>query len=147
MPTTIYLSFQLKLYFYHIFSQVKSQKKNKILLVDDEVITLKITRKMLQEHGYEVDMAISSSEAMNFLSNDSYSLVIVDITMPSISGFDLIQLMQSFDYDVPVIFLSNNDNDWTIEESYNIGAKRFVSKEHEFNYLPTIIKEILTTAE
>ena len=102
---------------------------------------------MLQEHGYEVDMAVSSSEAMNFLSNDSYCLVIVDITMPSISGFDLIQLMQSFDYDVPVIFLSNNDNDWTIEESYNIGAKRFVSKEREFNYLPIIIKEILTTAE
>lgn len=126
---------------------MKSPKRNKILLVDDEIITLKITRKMLQEHGYEVDMAISSSEAMNFLSNDSYCLVIVDITMPSISGFDLIQLMQSFDYDVPVIFLSNNDNDWTIEESYNIGAKRFVSKEREFNYLPTIIKEILTTAE
>lgn len=126
---------------------MKSPKKNKILLVDDEIITLKITRKMLQEHGYEVDMAVSSSEAMNFLSNDSYSLVIVDITMPSISGFDLIQLMQSFDYDVPVVFLSNNDNDWTIEESYNIGAKRFVSKEREFNYLPTIIKEILTTAE
>lgn len=126
---------------------MKTPKKNKILIVDDEIITLKITRKMLQEHGYEVDMAVSSSEAMNFLSNDSYSLVIVDITMPSISGFDLIQLMQSFDYDVPVIFLSNNDNDWTIEESYNIGAKRFVSKEREFNYLPTIIKEILTTAE
>lgn len=102
---------------------------------------------MLQEHGYDVDIAISSSEAMNFLSNDTYALVIVDITMPSISGFDLIQLMQSFDYDVPVIFLSNNDNDWTIEESYNIGAKRFVSKEREFNYLPTIIKEILTAAE
>jgi DNA-binding NarL/FixJ family response regulator len=72
-------------------------------------------------------------------------LVIVDITMPSSSGFDLIQLMQSFDYDVPVIFLSNNDNDWTIEEANKIGAKRFVSKEKEFNYLPEIVKEVLAT--
>jgi DNA-binding NarL/FixJ family response regulator len=67
--------------------------------------------------------------------------------MPSISGFDLIQLMQSFDYKVPVIFLSNNDNEWTIEEAYNIGAKRFVSKEREFNFLPTIIKDILAEVE
>lgn len=119
--------------------------KDRILLVDDEIITLKITRKVLLEHGYNVDIASSSSEAMNLLSNATYQLVIVDITMPSISGFDLIQLMQSFDYNAPVIFLSNSDNDWTIEESYNVGAKRFVSKEREFNYLPAIVKEVLST--
>ena len=120
--------------------------QKKILIVDDEIITLKITRKLLTENGYEVDIASSSSEAMNFLSGNHYDLVIVDITMPSISGFDLIQLMQSFDYNIPVIFLSNNDNDWTIEESYNVGAKRFVSKEREFNYLPSIVKEVLASA-
>jgi DNA-binding NtrC family response regulator len=118
-------------------------EKERILLVDDEIITLKITRKLLIESGYFVDIASSSSEAMKLMGKRPYHLVIVDITMPSISGFDLIQLMQSFDYNVPVIFLSNSDNDWTIEEAYAIGAKRFVSKEKEFNYLPSIVKEIL----
>ncbi len=122
---------------------VNEQNLERVLLVDDEIITLKITRKLLLESGYEVDMATNSSEAMNFLGKSSYHLVIVDISMPSISGFDLIQLMQSFDYNIPVIFLSNNDNEWTIEEAYNIGAKRFVSKEREFNYLPDIVKEVL----
>lgn len=120
-----------------------SPKKEKILLVDDEIITLKITRKLLTESGYEVDIASGSSDAMKLLGSMRYDLVIVDITMPSISGFDLIQLMQSFDYNAPVIFLSNNDNEWTIEEAYNIGAKRFVSKEKEFNFLPAIVREIL----
>lgn len=118
-------------------------KKDKILLVDDEIITLKITRKLLTESGYHVDIASGSSEAMKLLGSRKYDLVIVDITMPTISGFDLIQLMQSFDYNAPVIFLSNNDNEWTIEEAYNIGAKRFVSKEKEFNFLPAIVREIL----
>lgn len=122
------------------------EKTERILLVDDEIITLKITRKLLLENGYDVDIASSSSEAMKLLGNKKYSLVIIDITMPTISGFDLIQLMQSFDYNVPVIFLSNNDNDWTIEEAYNIGARRFVSKEKEFNYLPSIVKDILAEA-
>jgi DNA-binding response OmpR family regulator len=124
---------------------VPSNRKQRILLVDDEIITLKITRKLLTESGYEVDIAPSSAEAMKLLGSLQYDLVIVDITMPSSSGFDLIQLMQSFDYDVPVIFLSNNDNDWTIEEANKIGAKRFVSKEKEFNYLPEIVKEVLAT--
>jgi DNA-binding response OmpR family regulator len=115
----------------------------RILLVDDEIITLKITRKLLQDSGYTVDIATSSSEAMKLMGKRPYHLVIVDITMPTMSGFDLIQLMQSFDYNMPVIFLSNSDNDWTIEEAYNLGAKRFVSKEKEFNYLPAIVKEIL----
>lgn len=121
----------------------QEQKKERILIVDDEIITLRITRKLLLQSGYEADIALGSAEAMKLLSSSPYDLVIVDITMPSISGFDLIQLMQSFDYEIPVIFLSNNDNEWTIEEAYNIGAKRFVSKEKEFNYLPSIVKEIL----
>ncbi|MCZ4410417.1 response regulator [Cryomorphaceae bacterium 1068] len=120
-----------------------SNSRQRILLVDDELITLKITRKLLTENGFDVDIAPSSTDAMKLLGSNSYHLVIVDITMPSISGFDLIQLMQSFDYNVPVIFLSNNDNDWTIEEAGKIGAKRFVSKEKEFNYLPSIVKEVL----
>jgi DNA-binding response OmpR family regulator len=124
---------------------VPSNRKQRILLVDDEIITLKITRKLLTESGYEVDIAPSSAEAMKLLGSLQYDLVIVDITMPSSSGFDLIQLMHSFDYDVPVIFLSNNDNDWTIEEANKIGAKRFVSKEKEFNHLPEIVKEVLAT--
>jgi len=124
---------------------VPANKKQRILLVDDEIITLKITRKLLTENGYEVDIAPSSADAMKLLGTLQYDLVIVDITMPSISGFDLIQLMQSFDYNVPVIFLSNNDNDWTIDEANKIGAKRFVSKEREFNFLPSIVKEILAT--
>lgn len=123
-----------------------ADKTERILLVDDEIITLKITRKLMLENGYDVDIASSSSEAMKLLGTKKYSLVIIDITMPTISGFDLIQLMQSFDYNVPVIFLSNNDNDWTIEEAYNIGARRFVSKEKEFNYLPSIVKDILAEA-
>lgn len=122
---------------------MKNRKKDKILLVDDEIITLKITRKLLTESGYDVDIASGSSEAMKLLGAQKYDMVIVDITMPTISGFDLIQLMQSFDYNAPVIFLSNNDNEWTIEEAYNIGAKRFVSKEKEFNFLPAIVREIL----
>jgi len=121
----------------------QESKKARILVVDDEVITLKITRRLLVENGFDADIAPGSAEAMKLLSSQPYDLVIVDITMPSISGFDLIQLMQSFDYKVPVIFLSNNDNEWTIEEAYNIGAKRFVSKEKEFNFLPSIIREIL----
>lgn len=117
--------------------------KKRILLVDDEVITLKLTKKFLTNSGFETTMAASSTEAINLLTAERYDLIVIDITMPTLSGFDLVQLMQSFDIDTPVIFLSNNDNQWSIEESYSLGAKRFVSKEREFNQLPEIIREVL----
>ncbi len=117
--------------------------KQRILLVDDEVITLKITKKFLKTAGYSVEIASDSTEAVKKLTSEKFDLLVIDISMPTLSGFDLVQLMQSLDISTPVIFLSNNDNQWSIEESYNLGAKRFVSKEREFNQLPEIIREVL----
>lgn len=117
--------------------------KKRVLLVDDELITLKLTRKFLQGNGFETSMASNSTDAIQMLTSEEFDLIVIDITMPTLSGFDLVQLMQSFDIDTPVIFLSNNDNQWSIEESYSLGAKRFVSKEREFNQLPEIIREVL----
>ena len=117
--------------------------KQRILLVDDKVITLKLTKKFLGNNGFETEIASTSTEAIQLLTSEKFDLIVIDITMPTLSGFDLVQLMQSFDIDTPVIFLSNNDNQWSIEESYSLGAKRFVSKEREFNQLPEIIREVL----
>lgn len=117
--------------------------KQRILLVDDEVITLKITKKFLKTTGYSVEIASDSTEAIRKLTSERFDLLVIDISMPTLSGFDLVQLMQSLDISTPVIFLSNNDNQWSIEESYSLGAKRFVSKEREFNQLPEIIREVL----
>lgn len=122
-----------------------TKQKDRILLVDDEIITLKLTRKLLVQSGFDVDIAQNSSEALEILSKESYNLVIIDISMPTISGFDLLQLMQSFNYNVPVIFLSSNDNEWTITEAMNLGASKVVSKEREFNFLPDIVKGVLAS--
>jgi len=119
--------------------------KERILVVDDELITLKITRKLLEANGFGVEISKSSTDGMEKLAKEKFDLVIIDISMPALSGFDLLELMQSFDYKVPVIFLSANDNEWTIKEALNMGATRFVSKEKEFNFLPEIVREILAS--
>lgn len=118
--------------------------KKRILLVDDEIITLKLTKKYLKNSGFEIEIASDSTAAIQALTSENFDLIVIDITMPTLSGFDLVQLMQSLDIITPVIFLSNNDNQWSIEESYSLGAKRFVSKEREFNRLPEIIHEVLS---
>lgn len=118
--------------------------KKRILLVDDEIITLKLTKKYLKNSGFEIEIASDSTAAIQALTSENFDLIVIDITMPTLSGFDLVQLMQSLDIVTPVIFLSNNDNQWSIEESYSLGAKRFVSKEREFNRLPEIIHDVLS---
>jgi DNA-binding NtrC family response regulator len=118
--------------------------KKRILLVDDEIITLKLTKKYLKNSGFEIEIASDSTAAIQALTSENFDMIVIDITMPTLSGFDLVQLMQSLDIITPVIFLSNNDNQWSIEESYSLGAKRFVSKEREFNRLPEIIHDVLS---
>jgi len=120
--------------------------KERILVVDDELITLKIIRKLLESHGFDVEISKGSTDAMEKLSKEKFDLAIIDISMPGLSGFDLLELMRSFDYKEPVVFLSANDNDWAIKEALNRGATRFVSKEKGFNFLPEIVNEILASA-
>jgi len=119
--------------------------RERILCVDDELISLRITKRILEAGGYEVETVQSAVEALRRLSVKTFDLVISDITMPSLSGFDLIQLMQSLSLKVPLIFFSESDNAWSVEEAYRIGARRFVSKDREFDSLVEIVREVLAT--
>ena len=61
---------------------------NKILIVDDEQEICEILKYNLQVEGYEVDVAFSATEALNY-DLASYSLIVLDIMMDTISGFEL----------------------------------------------------------
>ena len=141
MPTTI------KTYHRLIIDRIpKPFMSASILLVDDELITLKITRKLLSSYGYNIEIATNTTEAIELLGSKYFDLAIIDINMPTLNGFDLVQLMHTFKIETPVLFLSNNTDIITIQESYDLGVKKFVSKEKEFNYLPQIVRQVLASA-
>lgn len=80
--------------------------KKRILHVDDETDTLSVVKTILENEGYEVVSVSSGSEAMKSVSLDSFSLIILDIMMPDMSGWDLFTHISKIKPDYNIIFLS-----------------------------------------
>lgn len=120
--------------------------KRKLLLIDDEVVTLKMTKMMLDQHDFDVETCLTTSEAISVLTANNIDLILLDISMPTIDGFDFIKLMNALRIRVPVIFLSNKDDDYTRNHAESEGVKSCVSKTKELALLPGIIEEVLAEA-
>jgi CheY-like chemotaxis protein len=119
------------------------RKRKKILLVEDDELMITLTRKMLIEEGYRVDAAVESGHAIKLLTFNEYDLVILDISMPTLSGFDLVQLMDSFQIECKTVFLTNLNDEDTLRKVKKIKVSRLISKEKDLKNLPQIIKEII----
>jgi len=114
-----------------------------LLLIDDEVVTLSITKMMLEQSGYDIQVTQSTSEAISILTRIRIDLILLDISMPNLDGFDFVKLMQSLRLTIPVIFVSGTVDDYTRKLAFAEGAKRCISKKTDFADLPKIIEEVL----
>lgn len=118
--------------------------KTRLLLIDDEVISLKMTKMMLDEHQFDVDTCLTTEEAISVLTTSDIDMILLDISMPTLDGFDFIKLMRSLHIHVPVIFISSKDDRYTRNLAESEGVLRCVSKGAELAKLPTIIREVLS---
>lgn len=118
--------------------------KKRLLLIDDEIVTLKMTKMLLDQHGFDVETSLTTSEAISVLTGDGIDLILLDISMPTIDGFDFVKLMASLKIRVPVVFLSNSSDEYTVKLALSEGVKRCISKNKQFAELPMIIDEVLS---
>ncbi len=119
--------------------------QTKILLIDDEVISLKMTKMVLDEQKFDVDTCLTTEEAISVLTSTDIDLLLLDISMPTLDGFDFIKLMKSLRIQVPVVFLSNHSDEYTLERAKSEGVKRCVNKQGELGQLADIIRDVLAT--
>ena len=115
-----------------------------LLLVEDQEEMLLFIRERLEEH-FTVETAHNGQEALEMLRNNHIDLVISDIMMPVMNGYELCKILKS-DIDlchIPVIFLTaKNDLDSKIN-GLKIGAEAYVEKPFSFNYLKTQVLSLL----
>ncbi len=78
----------------------------RILLVDDESDVISVFKMILEMNGYEVDAYTSPLTALDNFRPDFYGLLLLDIRMPAISGFELYRKMRSIDNEVKVCFIT-----------------------------------------
>ncbi|MBU0279326.1 MULTISPECIES: response regulator transcription factor [unclassified Gemella] len=99
-----------------------------ILLVDDEIEIKEINRRYLTQEGYTVKIANNGLEALEIFKKEEISLIITDIMMPLMDGYDLISQVQKISPDQPFLFITAKTSDMDKIYSLSIGADDFISK-------------------
>ena len=115
--------------------------KQQILFAEDEPISRKFISMFLRGEGYEVDEAKDGAEALDFLNNFQFDLVISDIHMPRVDGIELITRLRSISPDTPFIILTSNPNDAV--DLFKMPKSFFISKPVLFEILKSNILRLL----
>ena len=119
----------------------------RILLVDDEVDLISVFKMILEMNGYEVDAYTDPTSALDDFKPNFYGLLLLDIRMPTINGFELYRKMRNIDDKVPVCFITAfEDYREEFKESFPMldEFKYFIRKpkaiEDLVNHVATILK-------
>ena len=119
-----------------IFSQAK------ILLVDDQIDNLKILSMMLTYHGYEVTQSDRGSLAIELAQANPPNLILLDISMPEIDGYEVCRVLKSNDLtkDISIIFISAFKEIENKAQAFEVGGDDYITK-------PFNMKEVLLRVE
>lgn len=100
-----------------------------ILVVDDDPDTLSLLALTLRRAGYQVTKAISGAAAIAFANENDYDLVLLDLMMPEISGFDVLRALRVSRRDIPtVIMLTAKDTLKDRVEAKELGIVDYITK-------------------
>lgn len=110
-----------------------------ILIVEDDISLFEVTRDFLEDNGFRVEHCSRAVTAMESVKNNNYSLIILDINLPDLLGFDVCTQIRKHSK-VPIIFLSARICDNDKLKGFEVGADDYISKPYSLNELLLKIK-------
>ena len=121
--------------------QVSRLEKDKdtILIVDDLDVNIMLLEEILDSLGYKTKSAMSAVEATDILNHELPSMVLLDIMMPDINGYEFCQMLKENPHtrDIPVIFVSAAEGNDEREKAFEIGGVDFVKKPFDVTEIKT----------
>lgn len=120
-----------------------SDGKRHILVVDDEQDLCEILRFNLEGEGYGVDTALCAEEALELMAQRRYVLVLLDVMMDRMSGFDMARVLRQKGDRTPIIFLTARDGHDDELEGFSVGADDYISKPFSFDTVLARIQAVL----
>ncbi|MDO8568239.1 MAG: response regulator [Dehalococcoidales bacterium] len=103
------------------------EKCHSVMVVDDEQVILALLNRILKAEGYEVLLASDGSSALDMLEQNSPDLVILDIAMPGLNGFQTLHLLREVS-NIPVIMLTANREETSVRDALTLGADDYIRK-------------------
>jgi chemosensory pili system protein ChpA (sensor histidine kinase/response regulator) len=102
----------------------------KLLLIDDSLSIRKFVGRMLETAGYEVDTAVDGEEGLRKASAKNYRLILTDLEMPKLNGYEVIQALRSRTQtqQTPIIVMTTRAGDKHRQMALNVGASSYIAK-------------------
>jgi len=110
-------------------------KKKRILVADDHALTRETVAKMLRDEGYDVALATDGQEALVLLSTYHPDLVLTDLSMPRLSGIEVLTGVKRLAPTIPVIIFTAEATPEVEREARQRGAQDYLSKPFDFDDL------------
>ena len=115
----------------------------KILLAEDEVDLNNVVTRYLKKNGYSVDSVLDGEEALDYLEYGEYDLVILDIMMPKVDGFEVIKKLRNKGNHTSILMLTARDSADDKVKGLDLGADDYIVKPFDFNELLARIRAVV----
>lgn len=119
-----------------------SQPGPAILIVDDNPQNLQVLGNLLLEEKYKIEFAVNGEATLDWLKNRQFDLILLDINMPGMNGFEVCKIIRSEKEmsKVPIIFLSAESERESILKGFEVGAQDYVTKPFDTRELLARVK-------
>jgi len=119
--------------------------KYKVLVVDDSTTNVVLLEAILEEKGYKIVTALNASEAFSIIKKDPPDLILLDLLMPKISGFDFMEKIRKDEKtkNTPVIVISALTDEENISRIQKMNIIDFIKKPVDIQYLVNKVESVL----
>lgn len=117
--------------------------KNKVLLIEDDLFIKQMYSNKIEELGIYVFSVSTNDEVKSILNKENIDLILLDLILPNISGFDILKWLKKSDIykNIPVVVLSNLSSQSDINDAFRLGCTDYIVKS---NYTPS---EVIRTIQ
>jgi DNA-binding response OmpR family regulator len=105
-----------------------AEKRGSILIIEDEEVLTQVLSKKLKARGYSVKNAPDGEEGLLILRQGGIDLVLLDMMMPKMTGYEVLEKIKAENISVPVIIISNSGQPVDIEKAMALGASDYIVK-------------------
>ena len=115
----------------------------KILIVEDELKTGDYLRQGLTEAGFTVDLTRDGADGLHQAISEDYDLIILDVMLPKLNGWQVLEMLRKADKETPVLFLTARDEVGDRVKGLELGADDYLVKPFAFSELLARVRTIL----
>lgn len=115
----------------------------RLLVVEDDILLGEGLCMGLRKKGYAVDKAVDGIDALNLIESTEYDLIILDLALPNLSGWEILKTIRSYDFEIRILILSAKSLVEDKIKGLDMGANDYLTKPFDFFELDARVRNLL----